>query len=175
MTDSARTRRGCSPWAYLGCGCGTLSMLGILFIFFALGALTLRERTDPRWNMQAYNGCVSNLRNLGGAIAMYRRDHHDALPADLSELEQNYISTPDWLHCPLAKRGLEVRAYRYTPNAKDPNAPLVTCLNHAQGPIVLLHNGLVRLPEDAVRGVFRKEDKAAHPTSKTPIDRGAQE
>lgn len=174
MTDPARTRRGCSPWAYLGCGCGMLSMVGILFIFFILGALTLRERTDPRWNMPAYSGCVTNLRNLGRAIASYRQDHRGALPADLSELEQNYISTPAWLHCPLAERGLETRAYRYTPNSKNPNAPLVTCLNHAHGPIVLLHNGLVHVPEEAIRGVFRKKGKTAGPTSNTRTGGGAQ-
>jgi len=174
MTGPARTRRGCSPWAFLGCGCGTLSMAGLLFIFFILGALALRERTDPRWNMRAYDGCVNNLRNLGGALASYRRDHQDALPANLSELEQHYISSPDWLRCPLAERGVDTNEYLYTPQAKDPGAPLVTCLNHAHGPVVLLHNGQVRLPEDAVRIVFRAKGGKARPATETPADRGAR-
>ncbi|MHB0937610.1 MAG: hypothetical protein ACYDCO_06145 [Armatimonadota bacterium] len=170
MTGPARTRRGCSPWAYLGCGCGMLSMIGILFIFFTLGALTIRERTDPRWNMKAYDRCVMNLRNLGRAIASYRQDHHGALPADLAELQQHYISSPDWLRCPLAERGIDTRQYLYTPASKDAGTPLITCLNHAHGPVVLLHNGLLRLPEDAVRGVFRKNGKAAKPAPEKSYD-----
>lgn len=164
MTGPIRTRRGCSPWAWLGCGCGMLSMTGLLLIFFILGVLTLRERTDPRWNMKAYNGCVNNLRSLEGALAIYRRDHHDALPARLSELEQHYISSTALLRCPLAERGVKTWEYRYTPQAKASDAPLITCRNHAHGPVILLHNGRVRVPEDGIRLFFPQDRKAMQPS-----------
>lgn|GEM_PF-1746204 len=151
MTGPSRARRGCSPWAWLGCGCGLVSMIGILLVFLSLGILGLHERADPAWNRQAYFDCQMNLRNLGRAIAKYRRDHNGALPAELADLQQYYISSAAWLHCPLKDRGLTVEEYRYTPAPANPTDPLITCANHAQGTVILQHDGLMRIPDSGLK------------------------
>ena len=170
MTGPSRTRRGCSPWAFLGCGCGLLSMIGIAFVFFTLGIIYYLERTDPYWNMEAYRDCQTNLRYLGHAITSYRGDYNNALPTDLAQLKP-YIYSPVWLHCPLEDRKLPVKPYKYTPASTGPDTPLITCPNHGQGPVILLHNGLLRLPDDAYKKAWRSTGRK--PT-KIPIDRGAR-
>ena len=149
MTDAARKRRGCSPLTVVGCGCGFAAMLGIAFIFFTLGVLYVRERQDPRWNAAAYHQCQMNLRNLGRAIDSYRADHRQ-LPDNLAQLRE-YMATPDWLRCPMQARN-HGEAYRYLPAPAQPLDPLITCTNHPQGPVTLLHNGRLRLSDAALRG-----------------------
>jgi hypothetical protein len=146
-------------------------MVGIILVFFSLGILAIRERTNPYWNMQAYYDCQKNLRNLGRAIDIYREDHDGALPAEPAELEQQYISSPAWLHCPLADRNLTVEDYRYTPAPAKPTDPLITCPNHPQGSVILQHNGLLRLPENTLK---RQQEDKARPPADTPIDRGTR-
>ena len=158
MTDPSRKRRGCSPLSFLGCGCGLTALIGIAFVFLALSMLTVRERKDPRWNRNDYSECQMHLRNLGSAIESYRLDYKK-LPTELISLDEHYISSTKWLRCPLERNKLGGQ-YRYTPLPAAPTDPLITCTNHAHGPIVLLHNGRLRLPKDTLNGnQFKGEAK----------------
>ena len=146
-TGFSRIRRGCSPWALLGCGCGLLAMIGIVLVFLSLGILTLLGKTDARWNLRAYDQCQQHLLKLNSALEIYKTDY-GALPPSLDALKEYYVDDPGWLHCPLE----EGRApYRYTPQPARPTDPLITCDNHGQGPLVLLHNGRLRLPDTKPR------------------------
>jgi len=174
MTGPSRIRHSCSPWALLGCGCGLVSMIGILLVFFSFGIFAIRERTNPYWNMRDDYACQMHLRNLGRAIASYRADHHGALPAGLAELKAHYIASPDWLRCPLGDRGLAVKAYRYTTSPAKPTDPLITCPNHAQGPIILQHNGLLRLHDGGLKRNWRQSGSAARPPTANAFNRGAR-
>jgi len=142
-------------------------MIGILLVFFSLGILGLRERANPAWNRQAYYDCQVNLRNLGRAIDKYRQDNNGALPVELADLQRYYLSSPAWLHCPLKDRRLTVAEYRYTPAPARPTDPLITCTNHAQGPVILQHNGLLRLPESGLKKRLRRTKGDTRPSDYT--------
>lgn len=139
MTDSTpHARRGCSPLALFGCGCGSVAMLGILIVFALLTLQMQKERVDPHWSRRDFALCQQRLSYLQRALASYRKDHH-RLPATLAELSPRYVDSSDRLHCPLEARGVP---FRYTPDG----ATIITCENHGQGPLELLRNGQLRLP-----------------------------
>ena len=129
----------------MGCGCGLLAMIGIALIFLALSIVDLRGRFDPTRDTAAYASCQRNLIHIGLAIASYRQDYRTP-PDRLQQLSPHYLDDPARLRCPLAAIGLG-RPYRYTPTPARPTDPLVTCVNHGQGPISLLHDGRLRLPK----------------------------
>ena len=143
MTTAAGRRRGCSPWAMVGCGCGLLAMIGIGIIFLLLGVQFAQGRRSPSWSREDYARCAENLQVLGGAIASYEEDTHH-LPRRLVDLEARYLDTPDRLQCPLQRRGIG-RPYQFYPEAALPTDPLIRCDNHRQGPLILLRNGKVKL------------------------------
>jgi len=77
-------------------------------------------------------------------LALYQQDHH-RLPARLNDLRGYYLDSPERLHCPLETRG-HGHPYLYTPYLTHPTDPLITCNNHGQGAVVLLHNGKLIVP-----------------------------
>ncbi len=69
-------------------------LAAIMFPIFAAA------RADAR-----RNACVSNLRQIGLALAMYRQDY-DELPSHLSALSPGYVTDPRLYVCPSdAKQG----------------------------------------------------------------------
>lgn len=118
-------------------------MLGILLVFGLLLARIEKEKHDPRWDQHAYAACLANLRALRGAITAYERDQGH-LPKTLADLFPTYIDHP--LQCPLTAQG-RGKPYHYTPEAKKPTDPLVTCMNHGQGPLILQRDGQLKAPK----------------------------
>ncbi|MBL1149786.1 MAG: prepilin-type N-terminal cleavage/methylation domain-containing protein [Armatimonadetes bacterium] len=45
--------------------------------------------------------CVTNLRQIGTAMQIYRQDFDEKLPFRLSHIANGYLSNVDLLHCPL--------------------------------------------------------------------------
>ncbi|HEY3376525.1 MAG TPA: hypothetical protein VGL77_03435 [Armatimonadota bacterium] len=149
MTAPTRRRRGCSPFTLLGCGCGLLAGLGLVCIFIIMTIQLVKERYDVTWKRQYFAECQDNLRYLKSAINNYQQDHHH-LPAHLGDLSASYLDRSSRLHCPLELLG-HGKPYIYTPNGVGPTAPLITCPNHGQGPLILQHNGLIHLPSPILR------------------------
>ncbi len=138
-----RSRKGCSLWSLLGCGCGAAAMVGILLVFLVLGILALQERRDASWDRASYEQCQRNLLYLRSALNSYRRDHGE-LPARLEQLLPRYLDTAQRLHCPLEGKG-QAHRYRYTPGESSATAPLITCDKHGQGTVALLHDMKLRV------------------------------
>jgi hypothetical protein len=152
MAIPAHSKLGCSPWALMGCGCGLLSGVGILLVFFVLGVQMVHARHDTTWSRPALVQCQDNLRVLRDALASYQRDYHH-LPARLEDLNPSYLDSPARLRCPLETLG-HGTPYQYNPQAKKPTDALITCTNHGQGTIALQVNGFIRLPN-----IFPKKSK----------------
>lgn len=144
MPTPTEPRLSCSPLAVLGCGCGLAAMVGIALIFLLLGLNIARARRDPvRYAPQPFTACQAHLRLIASAVDSYQHDYH-RLPTRLRDLQEHYLPSPDVLRCPLeASSG---QAYVYTPDGTEMSSPLVTCVNHGQGKLVLLRNGQIRLP-----------------------------
>ncbi|MHB9133807.1 MAG: hypothetical protein ACYDBB_22305 [Armatimonadota bacterium] len=142
MTTPTRTRFGCSPWAYMGCGCGLLAMLGILLVFGLLGYEFQQEKRHAHWNRAYYGTCQKHLSEIGRAITNYQRDYHQ-LPPKLANLVPTYLDA-EKLHCPLdTQAGV---SYEYSPNVTQPQELLVRCHRHGQGELALQRNGMLRVP-----------------------------
>lgn len=139
-----KVRRGCAPIALLGCGCGLLSGIGIILVFFLMSVQLVHELREPGWSRDDFAQCQQNLEYLRQALDNYRTDYH-RYPARLEELSPHYLDVTTRMRCPLEIKGRGVR-YVYQPDAARPTDPLVTCVNHGQGPIVLQVNGRLRLP-----------------------------
>jgi prepilin-type processing-associated H-X9-DG protein len=54
--------------------------------------------------------CMSNLKQLSIACIMYAQDHNDVLPAKLSDLHPEYLSTTDVFLCPVNRSGKAAKA-----------------------------------------------------------------
>ncbi|MHB9023233.1 MAG: hypothetical protein ACYC7E_03535 [Armatimonadota bacterium] len=141
-----RSRTGCSLWAYTGCGCGLIAMLGILFLFLLLGLQFARERRDPTMNRKAYSACMKNLIYLGLAIDSYQKDNR-RIPDRLEQLDPRYLDSSERLRCPLDLPG-QRREYEYFPQSTKPTDPLIVCRRHGYGPLILLHNGKLAPPNE---------------------------
>ena len=139
-----KPQRGCAPLALLGCGCGLLAGIGIVFVFGLMLVQYMHERRDPTWSRQDLAACEQNLAYLKHALALYQQDHQQ-LPAHLEDLRGHYLDSPARLHCPLELTG-HGKPYLYTPQAKNPTDPIITCDNHGQGPLLLLKNGVIIVP-----------------------------
>jgi len=131
-------------------------MIGIALVFILLVLQMNQERRDPTWSRDAFVGCQHNLGYLRSALESYQRDHHH-LPARLEELQAHYLDSPARLVCPLCAPG-SATTYQYTPNAKEPTSPLITCRNHGQGPLFLQYNGQINLPTIAEGRVGKQRE-----------------
>ena len=147
MTTATPPRRpGCSPWAMFGCGCGMLGMIGIALVFLAIAFEISMSRQQPKWNREAFAGCELRLRKLSYSLSMYAKEHDGKLPARLEDLYPHYMTDPGQAHCPREGQPGTLE-YRYLPSAAgNPEDPLVLCVNHGQGDIILQRNLQLRLP-----------------------------
>jgi hypothetical protein len=123
-----------------------LSMIGILLLFLLLFFQMTLERRDPTMNRKAYTVCRDNLLYLGLAIESYRKDYQH-IPDNLDQLAPRYLDTQERLHCPLDLPG-QSREYQYFPKAQHPTDPLIVCKRHGYGPLILLRNGKLVLPNE---------------------------
>ena len=139
-----RMQRGCSPWAIMGCGCGFIGTLGILLVFVILALQTVKANHDSTWNRASYAQCQENLVSIGHAIHRYEKDFHH-LPATLRDLSPQYVDNPNSMRCPLEMQE-KGRSYQYQPLVKSASDVLVSCDNHGQGRVCLLHDGHMQLP-----------------------------
>lgn len=120
-------------------------MLGILLTFLLLMLRAEEARKYPERDPRAQAACQENMRKLYDAIQVYQIDQGH-LPKSLDDLSPRYLDTPARLRCPLRDKGMG-SAYRYTPEAKNPADPLITCTNHGQVTLILQHDGKLRVPK----------------------------
>ncbi len=93
-----------------------------------------------------YDGCFSNLKNIGTAMEMYSSDNQGRYPRTLGALTPNYFKALP--RCPAAKR----ITYQYT-RTEIPDCYTVWCQGSYHTPI-----SKVNMPEyDAVMDSFHDD------------------
>lgn len=93
MLDTGKTvkKKFLPPW---------LIVVGLLFIFFA--ALVSRSVYRAK-ECARMAGCISNLKQIGGACSAYAQDFRGVFPQNLSLLYPDYASSLDLFICPSRK------------------------------------------------------------------------
>lgn len=90
--------------------------------------------------------CVSNLKNIGLALAIYANDHEDKYPPTLEDLLAGYLPNAEALQCP--SDSSDERSYLYVPGLSVAHEPTAIVMferkgNHAGGRNVLFGDGHV--------------------------------
>lgn len=104
-----------------------------------------------------YEGCSSNLRNIGTALEMYSTDNSGRYPHAMALLTPNYLKAVPT--CPTAHRDTYSTSYQWTAH---PDAYTVVCagLNHGGAGLPADHPRYTGT-EGLVLGAAAKQDKAA--------------
>jgi hypothetical protein len=121
-------------------------MVGIAFVLITLLVQRINSARNPAADPRLTAECQDHLKFLGTAFEQYRHDHHGRMPATLAELRPDYLVSDDILQCPLQKQG-RGKPYIYTPTGRKPEDAVVTCRNHAQGPLILQRDGRLRVSQ----------------------------
>ena len=129
-----------------GCGCGLAGVVGIALVFLAIVFDVSMAHRNPAWNRDDFAGCEARLLYLCHALESSQKDHPRQWPTRLEDLYPDYLPSREYLHCP--REGQPgASPFIYTPaTAKAPTDPLVVCINHGQGKIILQCNLKLRSP-----------------------------
>lgn len=113
--------------------------------------------------------CISNLRNIGSAVSMYRAENGDKWPQDLQVLQNSQQLGYNSLRCPSAPKGSQNDYFYFAPPTAGVEAgassSVVACDhkgNHRDGRNVLFEDGSVRkLSESEFQAELAKPHNAA--------------
>lgn len=107
-------------------GCGGLTVM--LVIVGALAVQNVGRNPDfqKAFGKAASIGpCSQNLVQIRDALKLYKHDHHNKYPADLTELTSRYLKNPNALGCGNSKETEEKMEYFRPDPDPDPESVVV--------------------------------------------------